>query len=174
MTQTLLRPVFALDADVFIAAYQRYYQMELCPGFWDSLVHFSRSGRVLSIDRIYDDLEAKDDDLFDWAKGAPLEMFVSSSGTDVVATFSSMMTWAQSNPKFTQAAKSEFAQVSDGWLAAYAKVHNATLVTQEVYDPNIRRRVKLPNVCREFGIPTLDTFEMLRQLGIRFDWSPPS
>ena len=27
----------------------------------------------------------------------------------------------------------------------------------------------MPNVCRQFNVPYLNTFEMLRQLGVQFD-----
>ncbi len=53
-------------------------------------------------------------------------------------------------------------------MAAYARVHNMTVVTLETFDANIKRRVKLPNVCRQFGVEYVNTFEMLRRIGIRF------
>lgn len=32
--------IFLLDTNVFIEAHQRYYGLDLCPGFWDALRHF--------------------------------------------------------------------------------------------------------------------------------------
>ena len=49
----------------------------------------------------------------------------------------------------------------------------ACVVTHEEFDPNIRKRVKLPNICREFGIETVNTFDMLRAFEARFDWARP-
>ena len=68
-----------------------------------------------------------------------------------------------------QAAKHEFAQAADGWLAAYAKTHNAIVVTNEVYNENSRRRVPLPNLCKEFDVEFCHTADMLRGLGVKFD-----
>lgn len=48
---------FVLDANIFIEAHRRYYGLDLCPGFWESLRHFARRGRLLSIDRVYRELE---------------------------------------------------------------------------------------------------------------------
>lgn len=33
--------------------------------------------------------------------------------------------------------------------------------------------VKVPNACEQFGVEWLDTFEMLRQLEIQFNWQVP-
>ncbi len=65
---------------------------------------------------------------------------------------------------------SEFADAADGWVAAYARVHGAIVVTHERRDPNVKKRVPLGNVCHEFDLPVKDTFEMLRELHVRFGW----
>jgi hypothetical protein len=49
-----------------------------------------------------------------------------------------------------------------------ARTEEGIVVTQEVLDPGARSRVKIPNVCQAFGIPFIDTFEMLRRLRVRF------
>ncbi|MCK4783673.1 MAG: DUF4411 family protein [Desulfobacteraceae bacterium] len=41
-------------------------------------------------------------------------------------------------------------------------------MTHEVLYPDIRRKVPIPNVCEAFGLSYVDTFEMLRELGVRF------
>lgn len=48
---------FLVDADVFISAKNRYYAFDICPGFWESLVHHSGGG-VCSIDRVRSELLA--------------------------------------------------------------------------------------------------------------------
>ena len=40
-------------------------------------------------------------------------------------------------------------------------------MTLEKYDDDIRRRVKIPNVCREFGIEYIDLLQFMREVGIR-------
>ena len=62
--------------------------------------------------------------------------------------------------------------VADGWLVAYAQAHNLTLVTQEVRNPDIKKRVPIPNVCEQFNVNFINTFDMLRQLGVRFELAP--
>ena len=82
------------------------------------------------------------------------------------------MAWIYANDQFSPQAKNDFSRGADGWLVAYAKVHNATLVTLETYQQGARRRVPLPNVCKQFSVLHMDTFEMLSELGVRFDWHP--
>ena len=82
------------------------------------------------------------------------------------------MNWVQNNPQFQTAAKSKFAAVADGWLVAYAYVHNAVVVTHETFSADAKSRVLIPNVCQQFNVRYLNTFEMLRQLGVQFDLRP--
>lgn len=161
--------VFLLDANVFIQAHRRYYALDLCPGFWECVVNYCQKTRLLSIDRVRNEI-ADGDALSAWVKQAPDELFASSTQQAVADKFGEMMAWVQANDQFHPAAKAEFARVADGWLAAYAQVHGTVLVTQEVYDPNVRKKVPLPNVCRQFGVPYKDTFSMLRELEVRFGW----
>ena len=78
------------------------------------------------------------------------------------------MTWVQAQDQFSDAAKADFATGADGWLVAYAKSKGLIVVTHEVLDPSIKRKVPIPNVCEAFSVNYVDTFEMLRQLGVRF------
>ena len=77
------------------------------------------------------------------------------------------MGWIDAQVQFTGAAKEQFARGADGWLIAYAKAMGYVVVTQEQISADVRRRVPIPNVCTEFGIRYVNTFEMLRELGRR-------
>ena len=84
-----------------------------------------------------------------------------------------MQMWVQSNAQFLPAAKHEFAQKADGCLAAYAKAHNAIVVTNEVYNDHTRKKVPLRNLCRKFDVEACNTIDMLRGLGVTFDLRAP-
>ncbi len=163
-------PVYLLDANVFMEAHRRYYAHDICPGFWECLVHHCRAARLMSIDRVQAEI-ADGDALSAWVKKAPGSLFVSSGEMPVVEAFGEMMTWVQGNKQFLPGAKAEFARVADGWLAAYAKVHNLVLVTHEGFSAGARRTVPLPNICKQFGVAYQDTFTMLRGLEARFGWA---
>lgn len=78
------------------------------------------------------------------------------------------MKWSFGQNQLTTEAKSEFARCSDGWLIAYAKVKGLTVVTHEKFNAYIKRKIPIPNVCKVFNVQYIDTFNMLRKLGIKF------
>jgi hypothetical protein len=154
--------LFLLDANVYIEARNRYYPFDICPGFWEALA----LNRLRSIDRVKDELE--DDELNEWARNKmPAECFAKTGDPDVIAAFSQVMQWVQLQ-HYTDGAKAAFASVADGWLIAYAMVHGRVLVTHEQPAPNSKTKIKIPDICRKFGVQYVDTFEMLRALPVRF------
>lgn len=75
-----------------------------------------------------------------------------------------------SSSQFLDTAKREFLQQeeADPWLCAYAAVHHCIVVTHEVADSHVKKRVPLPNVLDAFQVPHVDLFECLRSLAARF------
>ena len=160
--------VYLLDSNVFIQAARRYYAFDLAPRFWEALVLQADAGQIRSIDRVKSELKRGKDGLATWAIEAFSAAFASTDDTDVIRSFAEIMTWVQAQGQYSDAAKADFARGADGWLVAYARLNNCVVVTHEVLDPNVRRRVPIPNVCEVFGVIFMDTFEMLRALGVRF------
>lgn len=159
--------VFVLDANVFIEAARRYYAFDLAPGFWESLIDHAGNGRIYSIDRVKQELERGNDDLATWVKGDFAHAFASTDEQHIIDSYSEVMTWVQAQDQFSYAAKAEFAGGADGWVVGYARVKSCMVVTHEVAAPDARRKVPIPNVCQTFNVLFVDTFEMLRELGVR-------
>lgn len=171
MNQSL--SLFVLDANIFIEAHRRYYAQDLCPGFWECLAHYCRERRVFSIDRVRDEVLISQNQLSKWVNQAPDDLFASSAEESVIDAFAEAMNWVQGNSQFRPEAKEQFARAADGWVVAYARVHNAVVVTHEAFNADARKRVPIPNVCRQFAVDCCDTFAMLRELEVRFEWTPP-
>lgn len=163
---------YLLDANVFIEAKRCYYAFDLCPGFWNCLVHHHRTGQVFSVDRIKQELERGGDELTAWGATLPEIFFASTANAAVINWFGQMQAWVQAQFQFLPTAKAEFATVADGWLIAYAKAYGIVLVTHEEHAPDVRRKVPIPNVCTAFHVDHVDSFMMLRDLGVQFTWSP--
>ena len=159
-------PIYILDANTLMEAANRYYAFDLAPGFWDGLLPHINGGSLLTIDRICVEIERGKDQLNEWTVTNLKPKQASTDQPDVIAEFGKMMKWANEQKQFTQAAKAEFATVADGWLMAYAKAKSGTVVTHEVFSKDIKRKVPIPNVCEEFKIPYIGTFELLRTLKI--------
>jgi predicted nucleic acid-binding protein len=159
---------FLLDADVFIAAARRYYAFDLAPRFWQELIAGSNTGQVASIDKVKEELLKGNDALARWAKDR-FGGFLSTDSSAVVQAYGQVMNWAEGQNHFTEAALEDFASGADGWLAAFAIANQCTIVTNEVSAPPEKKsKIKIPNVCQQFGVHYVDTFRMLRELKIRF------
>jgi len=167
--------VHLVDANVLIEAKNRYYSFSICPGFWDALVWHAGSGSVCSVDVVKRELLGGSDDLASWVKTvAPAAAFCSTNDADVVAWYRRITNWVLAEPRFTPAAKDEFANSADPWIVAYAGAHGMTLVTQETPEPMSRKKVKIPDVCRQFDVKWMSTFGMLEDLGVAFVWRAPA
>ena len=62
----------------------------------------------------------------------------------------------------------KFLAAADPWLIAHAIASGGKVVTQETRADETSPRVKIPNVCDAFGVETLNTYQMLRELGASF------
>jgi hypothetical protein len=165
------RPTFLLDSDVFIAAKNTYYAFEICPGFWEGLLHVHEKGRVYSIDRVRNELLAgrREEDLVRWVRNvAPKAFFHDSNANAVSSAYANIMLWVQRNSQYFDRAKAKFATEADGWLVAYSMVHGTVVVTNEQPRPDSKNRVLLPDVCNQFNVLYKDTFFMLKEVGLRF------
>ena len=159
---------YVLDANVLIEAARRYYAFDIAPPFWVGLCQHCTNGRVMSIDRVQAELMKGKDDLSRWAANDFSAAFISTDEQRVIESFSEIMRWVQAQAQYLDAAKANFAAGADGWLVADTRVTGHTVVTHEIPSPTARRKIPIPNVCINYGVPFMDTFGMLRDLGVRF------
>lgn len=153
---------YLLDTNIFIEAKRRYYGMDFCPGFWEWLDHAKGNGSICSVTPVCDELVAGNDELARWAERRTTNgWFLDIDDQGTQERYAQIVRHVNSLD-FTQPAKDEFFRVADPWLIAKAQTVNATVVTHEVFDPNIRRKILIPNVCRVLGVTYLDTFDLLR------------
>ncbi|QHS09143.1 DUF4411 family protein [Sinimarinibacterium sp. NLF-5-8] len=165
------RRIFVLDAGVFIQSHRHHYAFDIVPGFWNTLLIYHNAGTLVSIDRIKKEVLSggKDDALEDWVKNtSPKTLWDTTKEPRVASIYGDMMDWVQSSTHYTSVAKRIFATNADGWVAAYAKVHGLTLVTHEQLNVEKKKEVPLPNVCKQFDVKWMNTFDMLRNLNVRF------
>lgn len=158
---------YLLDANVFIEAARRYYAFDLAPKFWESLIVQSKQGTIGSIDKVRLELEKGKDQLAAWAKHDFHDGFLSTNDQAVLDVYKEIMIFVDQQ-QYSTAAIADFAAGADGWLIAYAKAKGCVVVTHEVVNEDIKRKVPIPNVCLSFDVPFVDTFQMLRQLAIQF------
>lgn len=163
-------PRYVLDAGVFIQSARYHYGFDIAPGFWQALIQHAQTGTVLSIDRVKTkEIDRGNDDLKNWANNHFHSWFASTAEDDVVDAYRRVIQWAYNHAQFTEAAKAEFASDdnADAWVVAYALAKGCVLVCHEQFNPNIRRKIPIPNACQAVSVQCVDTFRMLRVLGVR-------
>jgi hypothetical protein len=150
-------------------AARRYYAFDIAPAFWEALLSHADKGRVISIDRVKEEIDRGADDLADWANGVFRPWFLPADDESVVEAYGQIMAWAHGHGQFTMAAKANFSRAdnADAWVVAYARAKGCVVVTHEQFDRNIKRDIPIPNVCQAFGVQYVDTFQMLRDLGVK-------
>ncbi|WP_294439221.1 DUF4411 family protein [uncultured Slackia sp.] len=157
---------YLLDTNALIQSQNSFYAMDFCPGFWDFLERQFELGTSGSIQKVYDEIMAGKDALSQWTKDSiGKKTFIDQSANPAYQTkYLEIANYVQGSSQFRDSAKREFLKVeeADPWLAAVAAVDGCTVVTQEVLEPNAQRRVPLPNVLEEFGVPYADIFSFLR------------
>ncbi len=82
----------------------------------------------------------------------------------MITAYTDIVNWVAQSDSYSDAAKQEFADVADGWLIAYARAKEACLVTHE--NEKRKGKVPIPDVCNQFGVEYINTYEMMRRIGI--------
>jgi len=156
---------YLLDANVFIQAKNLHYGFDFCPAFWDWLLVENRGGRVFSIEKVGDELEAGADELSGWATTQGAGFFLPPAAA-ILPALAGVSAWV-TGQGYEAAAVSTFLQVADYYLVAHALAHADTVVTHEVPTDSIRK-VKIPNACIGLGVKCVTPFAMLRNEQARF------
>ncbi|HED19075.1 MAG TPA: DUF4411 family protein [Gammaproteobacteria bacterium] len=156
---------YLLDANVFIQAKNLHYGLDFCPAFWDWLIRSNEAGRVFSIEKVEDEINAGDDELSVWAKDRAPGFFQKPDAA-VVSQFANVSAWV-SDQGYEPAAVNTFLQVADYYLIAHALALDLIVVTHEI-PANSAKKIKIPNVCIGLGIKCLSPYEMLRREKARF------
>ncbi len=160
---------YVLDASILMKCHRENYTFEMAPAFWRQLIE-KGGKRIVLLDKIKEEVYRNEDQLSEWLRENEYNFSIEESGqTPVIRSYSKIITAVKQNQQYRESAKNEFANAADSWLCAYGMAYGDVIATEEKYEPNIKKRVKIPNVCREFNIDYIGLLEFMRELKIRFD-----
>ncbi|WP_300494585.1 DUF4411 family protein [uncultured Methylophaga sp.] len=157
---------YLLDSNTYIQAKNQYYGMEFCPGYWDWLDTMFASGEVCSIDFIGKELKEGNDKLSGWVKQRSGH-FIKHDDAETQEEFTVIVNFVMSQD-FIPANRDAFLAKGDPWLIAKAKTLGATLVTHEATVSPATKKVKIPNICQQFNVRCISTFDLLNELKPKF------
>ena len=159
---------YLLDSNTFIEAKNRYYNMTVCPAYWHWILKKFGTHDIASIFMVGKELREGNDELADWAKENP-DLFVGVDDDETQECFAKIADYvAGKSDAMKVGASEEFLSGADPWLIAKAMVSGATVVTHEVLNRDVRKKFLIPNICEEFGVGWMNTFDMLYKLEARF------
>lgn len=153
-----MAPKYIIDTCSFTAM-RRVYPEDVFPGAWRKLTELAESRIAISIDEVLEELKAEDDEVLRWANlhagiFLPLDAPIQTEGKKILA----------SHPNLIDLKKRKSG--ADPFLIASAIVHAAAVVTEEKPSGG-PGKVKIPDVCKAYGIECLNVLAMLRREGLR-------
>ena len=159
--------LYLLDANVLIDANRDYYPIKRVPEFWTWLEHLGEQMQVRVPLEIYEELNRGDDDLAIWIREHKKQMLLDESVREqLVADVANRYKEHLNDVQVEKIGR-------DPFLIAYAVANpgHRCIVTTEVSKPSRKgANRKVPDVCRDVGVPCFNTFELVRKLGFRTDW----
>ncbi|WP_426414753.1 DUF4411 family protein [Aestuariirhabdus sp. LZHN29] len=152
--------MYLLDANTYIQAKNLHYGMKFCPAYWEWLDQQYELGVLGSITSVYEELAGKGDELSEWVTNRKIQ-FLPVSLPEVQDKMVEVAQHVVDLPNKTQSNVSQFLSGADPWLVSRAAAKGETIVTHEVLVPLQSKKVKIPNLCRDFGVQYIATYQLL-------------
>ena len=157
--------LYLLDANMLIDAARDYYPVKRVPQFWEWILAQAKAGRIKLPDEIHGEvIEGRGDDLVDWIKLKDVKQSLVFDEEPDIELVNRVVADGYA-PDLTEA---ELEAVGhDPFLIGYALVEPDTrcVVTTERSKPRKQRQNrKIPDVCLDLGVRSIDTFQLIRDL----------
>ena len=120
----------------------------------------AKNGDIFVIDEVVRDLERKDDDVYKWVRQreamvVPIDAEVQSHVVEIMSKYGQLVDTKKNRSG------------SDPWVIALARARGLTVVTGEKATGNLKKP-KIPDVCRDLGVPCLEIVDFFRKQGWRW------
>ena len=159
---------YIIDTNCFIQAHRASYPLDVAHSFWKKFKLMADEGKIISINKVKNELFKHDDKLKSWCSINLPKGFFKEFTNIALSEYTLLSTWANSNNHYKSSAKAVFldSERADAFLAAYASVDksNLVVVTQEVSAPGSKSNIKLPDACNAMSVQCVNLIEMFREL----------
>ena len=164
--------IYVVDSNFFIQAHRVSYPLDIAFSFWNRVKQLADEGKIISIDKVKNELYDKNDALEEWCTtNLPQDFFRDSS--EVLEYYGQVSAWALSRSNhYLPNALNEFldADEADAFIIAYslASPEDRFIVTYEISQPGRKNKIKIPDACFALNIQFMNTIDMFRQLQLTF------
>jgi hypothetical protein len=162
--------LYLLDANVLIDAARDYYPLTRVPEFWEWLAHNGERERIKIPIEVYEEFDDHDDALGQWADQEAIRRALLLPDDSEQLIVDRVVTEGYA----VDLTDDEIVGLGrDPFLVAHALADaaNRIVVTTEVSKPARQRHNRhVPDICRTFGIRSVNTFGLVRELDFSTDW----
>ena len=141
-------PDYWLDSDILIAAKRTHYSFRRVPTFWTMLETKAAEGILSCPFMVFVELIQYEDELAEWAKKRKDTPLFTDPSSSVQLKFNEIADWIDA--QFQPRRVAEVLKGADAWLVAYASALGGSVVTAETEVGIGAKKVKIPNLCKEF------------------------
>jgi Domain of unknown function (DUF4411) len=148
---------YSFDTSSILNGYRDLLPPQTFPSLWEGIEAMIASGHVRSIDLVRDELAAREDAVFAWAKAqddlfVPLEPDIQRSARDVLAEHRRIIGVGSGRSG------------ADPFVIALARARGGVVVTEETLSRNLTKP-KIPDVCDAMGVPRLNLLGFVQAQG---------
>lgn len=144
---------YCIDTNVFIDAGERYYPIDIVPGFWENVDGLVAAGRMKAPEILIEELERKDDAWRQWVYERKETLIVPMDLPQIKAVRKVMAVYAAEGIDANRIA-------GDPFFIALALANGLTVVTNE--KPR-RGGAKIPKICAALGVPSIGLLDLMRR-----------
>lgn len=154
-----LLPEFSLDTSSLVNSWNRLYQIDMIPSIWDHVEGVLSAGRAVATIQVYEEIEKKDDALFDWCKERRA-LFIAIDDSHIEHLKGLM----ERHPRI--AATGAGRNFADPWVVSLALRFDppCCVVTEEGNSRNANNP-KIPYICAQEGLRSCTFNVFLRETG---------
>lgn len=160
-----IAPIYCLDANVLIQAWQKYYSPSLCPDYWERLNDLGEQGLIFIPAAVKDEILKTEDELSQWLKSSKIQV----RGITESVTYYLRQIYNVNPVHKNLVDNVKGRSLADPWVIAHAMTESAVVVTkEEKITAQNTTKIKIPNVCENMGVRWMNDFEFLAEVGMRF------
>jgi hypothetical protein len=160
-----------LDSSIFITSRDTMFGFDINATFWNWIEGAAKSDIVVAPKAVYKEVVENVrtiDDLARWMKTRRKRGFCIEPDADTVAALKIVTQYVfQPGGRYQHPFALDFVSGADPWVIAHAIADGGTVVSQETDKHPLANRVRIPDVCGEFGIKCIKVWDMLRELKVK-------
>lgn len=149
---------YLLDSNIYLNFYERYYQRQIFPSFWTSIIPIINQHVI--VPKIVIAENYQDPWFSSWIDKEYKQSTLNHKHYS--SEWGEILNHIQSNECYKEAALTSdrgwaHDHIADAWIIAIAKKDQLTLVTEEKRNPNLSiarpsKAAKIPDICDDLGI----------------------